>query len=72
MTAEAPESLLSSGALDARGPDRRPAIWPWLVMPLITLTLFYCLHRLLKDAPDGEAFAPAQQAIHAPTEPTTP
>jgi hypothetical protein len=26
--------------------DRRPAIWPWLVMPLITLTLFYWLYSL--------------------------
>jgi hypothetical protein len=26
--------------------DRRPAIWPWLVMPLITLSLFYWLFRL--------------------------
>jgi hypothetical protein len=26
--------------------DRRPAIWPWLVMPLITLSLFYWLYTL--------------------------
>jgi hypothetical protein len=30
--------------------DRRPAIWPWLVMPLIALTAFYCLERLAPDA----------------------
>ncbi len=35
--------------------DRRPAIWPWLVMPLATLALYYGLHyglrheRLLDD-----------------------
>jgi hypothetical protein len=56
---------------DGRPTDRRPAIWPWLVMPLITLALFYCLDRLLKDARDGEEITPSQ-AIHAPTEPTTP
>jgi hypothetical protein len=26
--------------------DRRPAIWPWLVMPLITFSLFYWLYSL--------------------------
>ena len=26
--------------------DRRPAVWPWLVMPLIVLLVFYVLHRL--------------------------
>jgi hypothetical protein len=34
--------------------DRRPAIWPWLVMPLIALTLFYCLDRLSRQAEDQE------------------
>jgi hypothetical protein len=62
--------MAADGPSDARVSDRRPAIWPWLVMPLITLTLFYCLHRLLKDAQDGDVLIPTQ-AIHAPTEPTT-
>ncbi|HEV3181477.1 MAG TPA: hypothetical protein VGY90_01560 [Steroidobacteraceae bacterium] len=26
--------------------DRRPAVWPWLVMPLIVLLVFYALHRV--------------------------
>jgi hypothetical protein len=26
--------------------ERRPAIWPWLVMPLITLLVFYWLYSL--------------------------
>jgi hypothetical protein len=26
--------------------DRRPAIWPWLVMPLITLLVFYWLYSM--------------------------
>ena len=34
--------------------DRRPAIWPWLVMPLIALTAFYCLDRLRREAGDQE------------------
>jgi hypothetical protein len=24
--------------------ERRPAIWPWLVMPLVVLAAFYALH----------------------------
>jgi hypothetical protein len=26
--------------------ERRPAIWPWLVMPLIALSLFYWFYSL--------------------------
>ena len=28
------------------GRDRRPAIWPWLLMPLIVLLLFCALLRM--------------------------
>ena len=44
--------------------DRRPAIWPWLVMPLIALSAFYCLDRLSREARDQEDVAPAP-AVHA-------
>lgn len=26
--------------------DRRPAVWPWLVMPLVVLVVFYFLYHL--------------------------
>jgi hypothetical protein len=26
--------------------DRRPAIWPWLLMPLVVLLVFYALFRV--------------------------
>ena len=26
--------------------ERRPAVWPWLVMPLIVLAAFYALLRM--------------------------
>jgi hypothetical protein len=53
--------------------DRRPAIWPWLVMPLIALTAFYCLDRLAREAREQEDLAPAPVAAHAdaPVEPGT-
>lgn len=35
------------GRLDAGGPrERRPAIWPWLLMPLIVLLVFCALLRM--------------------------
>ena len=45
MTAETPESLIHPLPT-----DRRPAIWPWLVMPLITLLVFYWLYSLDQDS----------------------
>jgi hypothetical protein len=53
--------------------DRRPAIWPWLVMPLIALTAFYWLDRLSREAQDQDDLAPAP-AVHAdaPADSTTP
>jgi hypothetical protein len=41
VTAETPETLIQTLPT-----DRRPAIWPWLVMPLITLLVFYWLYSL--------------------------
>jgi hypothetical protein len=26
--------------------ERRPAVWPWLIMPLIVLLVFYALFRV--------------------------
>jgi hypothetical protein len=31
--------------------DRRPAMWPWLLMPLAALTLFLALHSIRESAP---------------------
>jgi hypothetical protein len=39
--------------------DRRPAMWPWLLMPLVALLLFVALYWVResasKDAADGPA-----------------
>jgi hypothetical protein len=43
--------------------DRRPAIWPWLVMPLITLLVFYWLYSLDQDSGVASRHAPATEAI---------
>ncbi|HEV7715858.1 MAG TPA: hypothetical protein VGO53_09690 [Steroidobacteraceae bacterium] len=42
--------------------ERRPAIWPWLLLPLVTLTLFYILQKA-KDSPPPAQASDAPQAI---------
>jgi hypothetical protein len=48
-------------------PDRRPAIWPWLVMPLIALTAFYCLDRAVREAKERDDLAPAPAVVSPQT-----
>ncbi len=38
--------------------ERRPAVWPWLVMPIIVLLVFYALHRV-QHPPRTSAALPA-------------
>ena len=38
--------------------DRRPAVWPWLLLPLVALTLFF----VLKTAKDSLPASPAHHA----------
>jgi fumarate reductase subunit D len=40
--------------------ERRQAVWPWLIMPLIVLLLFYALHRV--QHPPATRVAPADAA----------
>ena len=40
--------------------DRRPAIWPWLVMPLVVLVAFYTLKRV-RERPPPPLVTPAAQ-----------
>ncbi len=46
MVALSSQPLIASGSA-----ERRPAIWPWLVMPLVTLAMFFALFRLHQDRP---------------------
>jgi hypothetical protein len=49
-------------------PGRRPAIWPWLVMPVVVLAAFYTLKRV-REHPGPPVLAQPQQL--APATPTT-
>ena len=52
--------------------DRRPAIWPWLVMPLVALTLFYWFYSL-DQTERAKDFGPAPAVgAHAPAGSETP
>ena len=48
--------------------DRRPAVWPWLVMPLIVLLVFYALHRLQHPARISAAAPAGAVSAEPPTE----
>ena len=44
--------------------ERRPAVWPWLVMPLVVLIAFYVLYRM-HESP-GPLAPPAQTVPASP------
>jgi hypothetical protein len=53
--------------------ERRPAIWPWFVMPLIALTMFYCLNRLMETYGTGPyGLVSHGSAAQAPAEADSP
>jgi hypothetical protein len=45
---------------------RRPAVWPWLVMPVIVLLVFCALHRVHKTSPPAQAPAADTASVTAP------
>lgn len=51
-------------ALQAAQADRRQPMWPWLLMPLVALTMYF----LLKTAKDAHP-APTGHQLEAPADP---
>jgi hypothetical protein len=35
--------------------ERRPAVWPWLLLPLVTLVLFFALQTAKRNLPSPDA-----------------
>jgi hypothetical protein len=66
VTTDTPETMMTP-----LPSDRRPAIWPWLVMPLITLALFYGLDRLRHQRALDD-LDPPQASSNAPASPENP
>ena len=58
-----------SPSTSASTAERRPAVWPWLLLPLVALTMFFAL-RTVKQAPERHATHPdaAEAAPHEATE----
>ena len=52
--------------------ERRPAVWPWLIMPIVVLLVFYALFRVHQRpgsapaAPDTQAATPARSDTAQP------
>jgi hypothetical protein len=43
---------MTTKRISGLGPSvRRNAVWPWLVMPMIILALFYVLHKVREYGP---------------------
>jgi hypothetical protein len=55
---------LNSSAASA---DRRPAVWPWLLLPFIVLALFFAL-RSVTPGPSRHAAHPEAASESAPGE----
>ncbi|HET9388355.1 MAG TPA: hypothetical protein VFO44_01785 [Steroidobacteraceae bacterium] len=68
VVAVSPESMVPGGPA-----ERRPAIWPWLVMPLVTLALFFALNRLHQMTPAEQTFDSGPQTpASSPVDSTSP
>lgn len=50
-----------SPSTSASTADRRPAVWPWLLLPLVALAMFFAL-RTVKQAPTHAAHPDAAEA----------
>ncbi|HEY3786681.1 MAG TPA: hypothetical protein VGL55_15495 [Steroidobacteraceae bacterium] len=68
MVAASPNPMISAGPV-----ERRPAIWPWLVMPLVTLAMFFALNRLHQMTPASQTFdSGSDSAASSPADSTIP
>jgi hypothetical protein len=62
-----PDPHHPSGTAGSGTTAPRPAVWPWLLLPLVVLAMFFAL-RAVTPAPRHAANAPATVESAAPTE----
>jgi hypothetical protein len=62
---------ISNSVAHAGPADRRAAIWPWLVMPLVTLALFFALFKL-RQTQDSIYSTDPPSSVSAPAESSDP
>jgi hypothetical protein len=48
--------------------ERRPAVWPWLLLPLAALTLFFALKTAKDSLPAGPVHHAEAPAASAPSD----
>jgi len=48
--------------------ERRPAVWPWLVMPVIVLLVFWLLYRVQHPPTTAPLPATAPAGLQNPTQ----
>lgn len=59
---------MTSDSSSSRG-GHQTAVWPWLLLPLVTLAMFFAL-RSLRDAAEARtASAPSETGIEIPASP---
>jgi hypothetical protein len=59
---QTPSTALQRGP-ERHAPERRPAVWPWVVMPLAALALFLTLHTVRRAGVIGHPAARAAAAV---------
>jgi hypothetical protein len=52
-------------ATTATPAERRPAVWPWLLIPLVTLIIFFALRTAKEAPPQATHHADAPEATPA-------
>jgi hypothetical protein len=60
-----PESTQTTAAVPA---ERRQAVWPWLLLPLVALTLFFLLKTAKDSMPPHAVHHAEAPADSAPSE----
>ena len=64
------EQMREAGGSHGPG-DRVAAVWPWLLIPLVALALFFIL-RAVREGPDSSFTASSPAAVSPRTDPATP